>query len=1039
MKMAATPQATLALVLAMALSALPGSAYSGLRRGAGAGTGDSGGTLEASAASMVSKLVDGGLMFRRSSSSSATNSSSAGSIGASKIGSGGGGASTMSERRVNGGSTTVGAMVMELLSGSSLKIHEVVTAAQESIGIDEAVEQLEGKLPEEVATLVRLKAKEDPAKDDAATPKFNESSLAKARGILNGMVEGSQSDLDAAIIKCKEFEERNRETFAQVVKDLARLGTTIANLERKRVGAMSGIVEKGRLYTAQSLLLESKTQAYTKTHKENMAKLTVRKNDLAVFDFILSMVKCKGEDAAQKPALLGMNRGLKREELRVCSGTGGGLTLDFGNATVQAKLEKLMTSSARKALDEALTLAQDHGLAAPGLLQQGPTGGNTSTPIGQAEVDALVPTDPIKEGAGTAGSWKKCVDGKPNCGLLHDTMSLQWGKFRDLVDELQAEMRQNADKWTELKDDLNTELTTIGEEKTAHMEMLTEVISQINTNTETRDQKDDQHHDLSKEYKQTMAQCKSEIEEILFTNICAVTKVRNSVLQGSTVSPPSKIKDCQVQDWVSGECSMDCDDTCPNKDDPYACGGWQDLKREIVVAPNEFGIACPILETRKKCNQFKCPVDCVMSEWSSWSKCSKACESGVRGKTRSIITKPKNGGKQCDTVAEEEACNTGSCDRNCKLEDWTAWSPCSMACGTGMQERERKVLVPIRGKGVCPTAKNPDRLEDQKCNTQACVGDEICIAQQDLVILIDGSGSLKEEGFNTIRNFAANLTAKYRDMYYGHDSMKVGVVLFGNGEVMPDGTIAPAIMVQELTSDIATVGKKISTLPWQKGFTNLAQAFSMAGTMLQQGGRKGYQSGVLVLFDGKYSFEYQTEQNANKLKEQGTMIYMAPVMDSKEAKEMVKVKEWASQPWETNVEQIPGLQALEHNPEVFAGKLVAKFCSDSISPSLKVEVEKQQQYMLIHESGLPDRNCGTFEDGGRVNSMDECATAARDKGSLAFAFGKGPYVAGHCFIESLKITKELWASLQTDRSDPECPGGAWSPNPYFDVFAMEPF
>ena len=31
---------------------------------------------------------------------------------------------------------------------------------------------------------------------------------------------------------------------------------------------------------------------------------------------------------------------------------------------------------------------------------------------------------------------KKRNDGVPNCGLLHDAMSLEWGKFKDLVDEL---------------------------------------------------------------------------------------------------------------------------------------------------------------------------------------------------------------------------------------------------------------------------------------------------------------------------------------------------------------------------------------------------------------------------------------------------------------------------------------------------------------------------------------------------------------------------------------------------------------------------
>merc|ERR1719258_982971 len=93
----------------------------------------------------------------------------------------------------------------------------------------------------------------------------------------------------------------------------------------------------------------------------------------------------------------------------------------------------------------------------------------------------------------------------------------------------------------------------------------------------------------------------------------------------------------------------------------------------VVAAPNEYGMECPQLERIKKCNQFKCPVDCVESEWSGWSKCSKECESGVQVRTRSILTKAKNGGKACDTVQEEQSCHTGSCDRDCSLDDWTDW------------------------------------------------------------------------------------------------------------------------------------------------------------------------------------------------------------------------------------------------------------------------------------------------------------------------------------------------------------------------------
>jgi uncharacterized protein YegL len=50
----------------------------------------------------------------------------------------------------------------------------------------------------------------------------------------------------------------------------------------------------------------------------------------------------------------------------------------------------------------------------------------------------------------------------------------------------------------------------------------------------------------------------------------------------------------------------------------------------------------------------------------------------------------------------------------------------------------------------------------------------------DLVLAIDGSGSVKEDGFDTIKNFTGELVKKFRGDAYKNGAMKVGVVQFGN-------------------------------------------------------------------------------------------------------------------------------------------------------------------------------------------------------------------------------------------------------------------
>jgi hypothetical protein len=627
-------------------------------------------------------------------------------------------------------------------------------------------------------------------------------------------------------------------------------------------------------------------------------------------------------------------------------------------------------------------------------------------------------------------------------------MSIEWGKFRDSFDELATEMKQNQDEYDEYMENMNEQLNTINDMRTKHMETLAETISAINADTEEMNEKDDEKRDLQKEYDETMARFRAACTEILFTRICGVRTVRNQIMWDSTVSPPSKISDCDFTDWYpkDGVCigvtgaAIDCDDTCPQAD-PYACGGLETMVRDVVVSPNEYGMICPPLERVKKCNQFKCPVDCVESEWSGWSKCSKECESGVQVRTRSILTKAKNGGKACDTVQEEQPCNTGSCDRDCSLDPWTDWTPCSMACGGGDTERVRNVLIPIRGEGKCPRRRSSDRYEEKECNTHDCVGDEICIAKQDLVLTIDGSGSLRQSGFEIVQNYAANLTTRYQSFYYGNEDMKIGVVYFGNGqlEAQPDGTtnIAEALYIQGLTGDLALVESRIREQTWLRGFTNMAQGFHMADTMLGQTGRAEAQSAVMVISDGKFSMEFQTAEKARELKDKNVQIYLVAITEVKGA-DLRTYRRFASRPVETNFVRIPGLTALEYNADLFTGRIIAKFCPKSFSPSMQMQKEEEREYMMIHEFGYPSDSCGAWTWHGKGFNLDSCMEQALSMNLLAFAFGTGDYMGGGCYSEAIDVTEEFWSQNLNNKVNPPCPNGFWVGNPYFATYIIKP-
>jgi len=312
-----------------------------------------------------------------------------------------------------------------------------------------------------------------------------------------------------------------------------------------------------------------------------------------------------------------------------------------------------------------------------------------------------------------------------------------------------------------------------------------------------------------------------------------------------------------------------------------------------------------------------------------------------------------------------------------------------------------------------------------------------------LIIALDASGSLRESGFEVLRNFAVNLTGTYRSMYAGTERTRVGVILFGNGVLASDGTTSAATNLISLTSDLTKVKDALKAAKWQRGYTNMAQAFLLADTMLQQGGRASAQSAVLVLSDGKYSFAFETEQAVNKLKAKGTMVYMAPVANRRGSWQH-KLKLWASQPWQTNYQYLPGLQAINSSMGQYSGTLIAKFCPKAISPTLQAMRRDQRGYVRIREKAWPAclmgrgiRGFGWIQGGNR-----RCARIVRRfvpawNGMMVIRRRWRHRGLRYCIGQDTPVTSDLWQKLVQDPGEYKCDKGQYYA-PAWDFFALKP-
>jgi len=838
--------------------------------------------------------------------------------------------------------------------------------------------------------------------------------------------------VDQIEVECKEFEESNRAVFEQVTTDLEHIASKMANQDRVKAEAIAGQEEMRTRTREVEGDLHKLQREYMTIRERNAEELSLREDDQDVFTAILELSTCPaGADD------------YSFSQWKVCNAGNGNTEVVSANRTVQERLAR--SPRAQRAL---LAVFGGRGGEAPG--------------GGMPEAVSLLQAGSQEAQGQPQGTDRSCRSSGPvNCGYLHDTMATQWGKFKDLVDEMTSLMEHNHDEWIRQRDNMNDQIGTLREHSSQFAEMLTEATSELNSLRSSSRQKEEQHRDLSHAFDMKMASCKERISEILFTDICAVRTVRNALLQYSTNMKPHQVSDCTVTDWSPGPCTtdgmqrsakVDCDDACPldvGGIDVDKCGGIKHLTRQVIVSPNGLGMSCPPLFFERKngsagmkCSQFHCPVACVLSEWSSWAACSKECGGGTRGKTRSVLTPSRNGGMECGVTIEEQACNTGSCRRDCTLAPWTDWEPCTQACGGGMTKRVRHVDVPIRADGRCPSPEHPDRLQWQRCNTQDCVGDEICIARQDLIIAVDASGSLKEEGFSIVREFAYNLTGRYRSEYYGVEDMYIGLVLFGNGEYYSNGTVSAAIEVLELTDDLDAVRTSIQSMTWQKGFTNMMQAFQAADNLLQDG-REDAQSAIMVISDGKWTNAYRTGLKAQELKDKGVQIYMLPIV-SPIHDQLEELKKWASPPWETNYVQLPGTEYVSGNEEEFAQRVIVKFCPRAFSPSLEMENDEQVGFLKIHENGYPADSCGAWKYLGNAASAEACKDmvleAYSDGSVLAFAYESGGYWAGTCYSEAIEVTDALWASALSDRVSIDCGGvaDAWVYNYYASTYIMNP-
>jgi hypothetical protein len=407
------------------------------------------------------------------------------------------------------------------------------------------------------------------------------------------------------------------------------------------------------------------------------------------------------------------------------------------------------------------------------------------------------------------------------------------------------------------------------------------------------------------------------------TELCALKKIRGELYKmkgGHTAF----FQDCIVSKWDPEECSKVCG------------GGEQKLTRNVMTHPNG-GSECLPLNAMKKCNVKPCPVDCHLAAWAGWSKCSSECGGGVQQRLRDVKVAMKFGGKPCDATSQTQACNNQACEKDCVLASWTKWSKCSKDCDGGTQKRQKFVSQVAEGAGNCAGRWSKERLEYKKCNMNQCQlksGATLkCGKKLDIVLLVDGSGSLGQQGWNAEIKAAQTFV----DAFSGEkaSNAQIAVILYSgprtwagvyscfakNTKTVSLDTTCKIKSVTHFTNNTAAVKEKIAGLTWPQGSTLTSLALLSAHAELSLG-RKDSESVVVAITDGRPFCFRATGLAASYIRKSARLVWV-PVTSYAP---LDSIKTWATRRWQENVVQVKSFADLE-KPELVT-HIVADICPE---------------------------------------------------------------------------------------------------------------
>merc|ERR1719409_1723264 len=449
------------------------------------------------------------------------------------------------------------------------------------------------------------------------------SGLDGARKLLNDMIYESMSKYDAEIAKCTEYYSQQCAAMEACRGQIAASNYIAANSRSLILDSQATINRCEVDIPTRKLELKQHLLKCKHELDKLRTRLKIVMGDIAVMTMILEMTDCEKKLLQMENfALLHCTDQCTKKSF-----------IEFNHDGLQKKINKLQSSVSHDLMkDTFMDLFQGiESLESAEFLQvgaiQSPIVNKTkfsNPPVPKTKVPGNPCNDPDM-GAPSAADKRaaKCTIKKsPQCYKLQERFLLIQSGIEDERDELLEEIamleafRDETKKM--LEDQISSDETSLAESQTK----LAAATEKEATAGETARQTATENDQLNADLKKQMKTCSTNYINFE-TELCALKKIRGELYKMKGGGHSAFFQDCEVSKWDPEECTKVC------------ASGEQKLSRNVLTHPNG-GTKCLPLAAVRSCNNQPCPVDCKLSTWIGWSKCSAECGGGVTQRLREV-------------------------------------------------------------------------------------------------------------------------------------------------------------------------------------------------------------------------------------------------------------------------------------------------------------------------------------------------------------------------------------------------------------------